>query len=76
MYTNGVKSSLGQLVTGTFSNPGGLEKAGDSLYHASTNSGVAAYGVPGSNGRGAIRSGELEQSNVNLTQEFANMIVT
>jgi flagellar hook protein FlgE len=76
VYTNGAKSSLGQLVTGTFSNPGGLQNAGNSLYQASANSGVAAYGPPGSNGRGAIRSGQLEQSNVNLTQEFANLIVT
>jgi flagellar hook protein FlgE len=76
VYTNGQKSSLGQLVTGTFTNPGGLENAGNSLYRASTNSGIAAYGAPGSNGRGAIRSGQLEQSNVNLTQEFSDMIVT
>jgi flagellar hook protein FlgE len=76
VYTNGLKSSLGQLVTGTFSNPGGLQNASNSLYQASINSGIAAYGPPGSDGRGAIRSGELEQSNVNLTQEFANMIVT
>lgn len=76
VFTNGVKSSLGQLVTGTFSNTSGLLNKGDSLYQASTNSGVAAYGPPGSNGRGLIRSGQLEQSNVNLTQEFSDMIVT
>jgi flagellar hook protein FlgE len=76
VYTNGAKSSLGQLVTGTFSNPGGLQNTGNSLYQASANSGIAAHGPPGSNGRGAIRSGQLEQSNVNLTQEFANLIVT
>jgi flagellar hook protein FlgE len=76
IYSNGLTSSLGQLVTGTFTNTSGLEKVKDSLYQSTYNSGLPSYGIPGSNGRGAIRSGQLEASNVNLAQEFADMIVT
>jgi flagellar hook protein FlgE len=76
IFTNGLKNNLGQIVTGTFSNPNGLQNLGQTLFQAGVNSGVAAYGVPGSNGLGSLRSSELEQSNVNLAQEFSNMIVT
>jgi flagellar hook protein FlgE len=76
VFSNGMANPLGQLVTGTFSNNSGLESVRDSVYQASLSSGSPTYGVPGSAGRGAIRSGQLEASNVNLTQEFADMIVT
>jgi len=67
---------MGQLVTSAFTNPGGLESVRDSLYQAGLSSGSPAYGAPGSAGHGTIRAGQLESSNVNLTQEFADMIVT
>jgi flagellar hook protein FlgE len=76
IYSNGLTSSLGQLVTGTFTNTNGLEKVKDSLYQATYNSGMPSYGIPGSSGRGTVRSGQLEASNVNLAQEFADMIET
>lgn len=76
VYSNGLKSPLGQLVTAQFPNINGLESKGESLYAASVNSGVPSFGAPGEAGRGALRSGELEQSNVNLAEEFADMIVT
>lgn len=76
VYSNGMANPLGQLITGTFANTSGLESVRDSLYQASLSSGSPVYGVPGSAGRGSIRSGQLESSNVNLTQEFADMIVT
>jgi flagellar hook protein FlgE len=76
VYSNGLTSPVGQLVTATFANTGGLENMRDSLFQASPSSGVAVFGAPGSNGRGTVRSGQLESSNVNLAQEFADMIIT
>lgn len=58
-----------------FSNPGGLEKVGDNLYKDSPNSGERIEMVPGSNGAGSIISDALEMSNVDLSEEFTEMIV-
>ncbi|MGI6587741.1 MAG: flagellar hook-basal body complex protein [Peptococcia bacterium] len=60
----------------TFSNPAGLTKAGNNLYRVSNNSGVPDQGIPGISGRGIIKPETLEMSNVDLTQEFVEMIVT
>jgi flagellar hook protein FlgE len=76
IFSNGMSKPLGQLVTTTFSNNNGLESVRDSLYRASLSSGTPVYGAAGSAGHGSIQSGQLESSNVNLTQEFANMLVT
>jgi flagellar hook protein FlgE len=76
VYSNGLTRVVGQLVTAGFANNGGLAMSRSGLYSASVNSGVPAYGSPGSGGRGPLRSGQLEASNVNLAQEFADMIVT
>jgi flagellar hook protein FlgE len=66
---------IGYLSMATFANPSGLMRAGDSLFQASSNSGTPTYQVAGTNGSGTLMSGTLEGSNVDLTQEFANMIV-
>ncbi|GKV64187.1 MULTISPECIES: flagellar basal body rod protein FlgG [unclassified Sporosarcina] len=59
-----------------FANPGGLEKAGGNLYRESPNSGAPVEGVPGeAGGHGVIKSGSLEMSNVDLSEEFTEMIV-
>jgi flagellar hook protein FlgE len=76
VFSNGLKNNLGQIIAGSFANPGGLQAVGQNLFQSGPNSGVAAYGSPGSSGLGALRSGQLEQSNVNLAEEFSNMIVT
>jgi flagellar hook protein FlgE len=76
VYSNGLTSTLGQLVTAVFSNTGGLQSERNSLFSTTVNSGEPTYGAPGNGNRGAIRSGQLETSNVNLAQEFADMIVT
>jgi flagellar hook protein FlgE len=52
----------------------GLAKAGQNVWAQSSSSGLAAIGTGGSGGRGAIVSGSLEQSNVDTTGEFVNMI--
>jgi len=74
-FTNNQKMSLGQLALATFNNPNGLEKLGQSSYQASSNSGLAEVGVPGSGGRGTLIAGALEMSNVDLAAEFTNMII-
>lgn len=59
-----------------FSNPGGLEKVGGNLYKVSPNSGEPSEElVPLQEGNGAIKSGSLEMSNVDLSEEFTEMIV-
>lgn len=66
---------LGQIQVATFANPGGLSKAGGNLFTQSANSGVANLGAPGVDGRGNLVSSTLEMSNVDLSEEFAEMIV-
>lgn len=59
-----------------FSNPGGLEKVGGNLFQESANSGEPSDEVtPLEEGLGAIKSGSLEMSNVDLSEEFTEMIV-
>lgn len=75
LLANGTEQPIGQLALATFANPGGLEKAGDSLYRATANSGTAQLGPSGANGTGSVISGALEMSNVDLSQEFTNLII-
>ncbi|NMO50174.1 flagellar hook protein FlgE [Actinoplanes sp. TBRC 11911] len=75
VYSNGRKEVLGQVAMATFKNPVGLERVGDSGFRASVNSGYAQVGVPGSAGMGSVVSGALEMSNVDLAQEFTNLVI-
>jgi flagellar hook protein FlgE len=75
IYSNGYKQPLGQIALASFSNPSGLMKAGGNLFTASPNSGTANIGTPDSAGRGQIATGFLEGSNVDLAQQFTNMIM-
>ncbi len=75
LFSNGGQAAIGRIALATFSNPGGLEKAGSSEYRATFNSGNAALGAPGSSGLGSLTGGALEMSNVDLSQEFTNLIV-
>ncbi|MEO7006698.1 MAG: flagellar hook protein FlgE [Terrimesophilobacter sp.] len=74
-FSNGAKEPIARIALANFVNPGGLEKAGSSGYRATINSGTAEYGTPGSAGLGALAGGALEMSNVDLSQEFTNLIV-
>ena len=67
---------LGRIAIASFDNPAGLSKEGGSVYAATTNSGFAQVGTAGNAGRGSIVSGALEMSNVDLAQEFTNLIVS
>ncbi|MCC3283154.1 flagellar hook protein FlgE [Arthrobacter caoxuetaonis] len=74
-FTNGAKQSLARIAVATFTNPAGLEKAGNSGYTATVNSGNPVLGGPGDPGMGNAIAGSLEMSNVDLSQEFTNLIV-
>jgi flagellar hook protein FlgE len=75
VYSNGLKQVLGQVAMATFKNVNGLEKAGESTYRSTVNSGYAQVGQPGSAGMGQVISGALEMSNVDLAQEFTNLVI-
>ncbi|MBB3676521.1 flagellar hook protein FlgE [Modestobacter versicolor] len=75
IYSNGLRQSIGQLALATFTNPGGLEKAGNSSFRAGDNSGNPLVGTAGSGGRGSLSAGALEMSNVDLAEEFTGLIV-
>ncbi|HYH02623.1 MAG TPA: flagellar hook protein FlgE [Bacillota bacterium] len=76
VFSNGRSQVLAQLATASFNNPSGLLRSGDTMFAASANSGTPQIGQAGFNGRGYISSGTLEMSNVDLSQEFTDMIVT
>lgn len=73
--TNGGSYDIGQIALASFQNEGGLVKQGGNLYSNSTNSGDATYGTPGTGDCGTITSGALEMSNVDLAQQFTDMII-
>lgn len=71
----GVLTPAGQFQIATFSNPEGLTKSGTNLFKESSNSGGAVPKNPEDSGAGSIKSGFLEMSNVDLSEEFTEMIV-
>lgn len=74
-FSNGLKRAVGQVAVSTFANSAGLEKAGGSMMRVSVNSGDPQIGAAGQGGRGDLTGGALEMSNVDLSQEFTNLIV-
>lgn len=76
-YSNGDTKKIGQIAVASFTNPSGLEKVGDNLYAATLNSGsFDGIGEDISESSGKITSGYLEMSNVDLADQFTNMITT
>jgi flagellar hook protein FlgE len=75
VFSNGRNQALGQVALASFNNPAGLEKTGGSMYRPTVNSGLVQVGVAGNGGRGMLAGGTLEMSNVDLAQEFTNLIV-
>ncbi|MCH1623778.1 flagellar basal-body rod protein FlgG [Fredinandcohnia quinoae] len=65
----------GQMVLSKFPNSGGLEKVGGNLFKESSNSGAPVLNFAGQSGLGSVESGALEMSNVDLSEEFTEMIV-
>ncbi len=76
IYDNGTRKTLAQVAMATFTNPGGLEKRGSNNFMQTVNSGEARIGEALTAGKGSIASGTLEMSNVDLAQEFVDMITT
>ena len=76
-YDNGTKRVLGQIAVATFSNPSGLEAVGDRMFVETVNSGTFdGIGQDVVQGGGSMLSGYLEMSNVDLSNEFTNLITT
>ncbi|MDA8427327.1 MAG: flagellar hook protein FlgE [Treponema sp.] len=76
VYSNGTDRPIGQIAIGSFTNPAGLEKVGETNFVQSNNSGMANIGPSGIAGKGKIIAGTLEMSNVDLAEEMVDMIVT
>jgi len=74
MFTNGIRKEIAAIKLATFQNPAGLVSLGNSYFASSGNSGdpVPTMGLSG--GAGAVRSGTLEESNVDVASEFVNLI--
>jgi flagellar hook protein FlgE len=75
VFTNGQKQPIYRLALAQFANPMGLEKIGNSMFAESINSGMAMLDPAMENGLGSIKSGNLEMSNVDLTEEFTRLII-
>jgi flagellar hook protein FlgE len=73
-FTNGQTRTLGQLVIANFQAPDQLGRVGATLYTEQPTSGSATIGTPATADRGSITSGTLEQSNVDISNEFVRMI--
>jgi flagellar hook protein FlgE len=75
LYANGLVEKVGQLALARFTNPSGLVRAEDTSFITGLNSGEPQIGAAATGGRGNIASGYLESSNVDMAQEFTNMIL-
>jgi flagellar hook protein FlgE len=74
-FSNNQTLALGQVAVASFANAQGLAQLGQSDYQATYASGAAVVGQAGAGGNGTITGGAVEGSNVDLSTEFANMIV-
>ena len=75
VFSNGQSRQLAQILIAKFPNLNGLTSVGDNMYTISANAGTPLIGDPGQSTGTTIQSGALEQSNVDLSQEFTRMIV-
>jgi flagellar hook protein FlgE len=75
VYSNGLTEEVGQVALARFTNPAGLNRADGTSFTVGLNSGDPQIGAATSGGRGSIASGYLEASNVDMAQEFTNMIL-
>ncbi|MBI5827934.1 MAG: flagellar hook protein FlgE [Deltaproteobacteria bacterium] len=74
IFSNGRDLIIGEVLLANFASPVGLASAGNNLYQETYDSGQPLVGAAGSSGRGTIQSSTLELSNVDIAQEFVNMI--
>jgi flagellar hook protein FlgE len=74
-FTNGQQKTLAQLAIATFQNEDGLERIGGNQFSQTAASGLAQVGTANSGRFGSIVAGSLEESNVNLANEFTNLMI-
>jgi flagellar hook protein FlgE len=74
-FSNGQTVTIGQIAVASVTNVEGLTVEGENNYQTTAASGAASVGAPGAGGRGTIEDDTLEQSNVDISTEFANLIV-
>jgi flagellar hook protein FlgE len=75
VFSNGQTNPIGQIAIATFANEQGLIRNGSNNFLASLSSGAANVGTAGTGGRGTLSGGALEQSNVDIATQFAELIV-
>lgn len=75
-FTNGLQRTLSSLALATFENQDGLQKAGQNQFYSTETSGPPKIGMPQTGTRGSIYASSLEESNVDLADEFVNMILS
>lgn len=75
-YSNGQNRAVGRLALATFTNNQGLTKVGDTLFRETINTGTLTINGAGVGDKGSLLTGKLENSNVDLSNEFVNMITT
>jgi flagellar hook protein FlgE len=76
IYSNGITELVGALAVASFRNPVGLEQIGDNQFVPTSNSGQPSYGLARTDGRGSVYAGSVENSNVDVADEFVKLIVT
>ncbi len=74
-FSNGNKETIGQVAVATVTNLQGLVAVGGNNFQTTAASGQAVAGVAGTGGRGTVDDSALEQSNINISTEFSNLIV-
>jgi flagellar hook protein FlgE len=74
-FSNGNTQKIGQVAVASVTNPEGLTMTGNNNFTTTSSSGAASIGVAGAGGRGTIQDSALEQSNVDISTEFADLIV-
>lgn len=74
-YSNGQTATVGRLALATFINKQGLAPVSGNEFLATTASGIPALNGPGQGQTGFVMSGQLEQSNVNLSSQLVNLII-
>ena len=75
VFDNGQTFQVAKIPVATFTNVDGLQRAGSSMYVDDGTAGEANIGVPGEGGRGSLQGGSLEQSGVDVANEFVNLVL-
>jgi len=75
-FSNGQVQAIGQIALASFANNSGLQAIGGNSYQPTLASGQPVIGTPGAGGRGTLTGGALELSNVDISTEFTQLIVT